>query len=55
MILIASKAGWSPFEGRKVTGWPVMTVIRGQIVMRENELGATPMGRPLRFLDIDAA
>lgn len=52
---IASKAGWSPFEGRVVTGWPVMTVIRGQIVMREGELGATPMGRPLRFLDLEAA
>ena len=52
---IASKAGWSPFEGRVVTGWPVMTVIRGQIVMREGELGKTPTGRPLRFLELEAA
>jgi dihydroorotase len=51
---IASKAGWSPFEGRVVTGWPVMTVIRGQIVMREGELGKTPTGRPLRFLELEA-
>jgi dihydroorotase len=52
---IASKAGWSPFEGRVVKGWPVMTVIRGQIVMREGELGKTPTGRPLRFLELEAA
>jgi dihydroorotase len=52
---IASKAGWSPFEGRTVLGWPVMTVIRGQIVMRDGELGKTPIGRPLRFLELEAA
>ncbi|MDE0781011.1 MAG: dihydroorotase [Alphaproteobacteria bacterium] len=52
---IASKAGWSPFEGRTVLGWPVMTVIRGQIVMRDGELGKTPTGRPLRFLELEAA
>ena len=52
---IASKAGWSPFEGRVVNGWPVMTVIRGQIVMRDGELGKTPTGRPLRFLELEAA
>ncbi len=48
---IVSKAGWSPYEGRKVTGWPVATILRGQIVMRDGELGATPTGRPLRFIE----
>src|SRR5690606_28227483 len=28
---LASKCGWSPFEGMTVTGWPIMTLIRGQI------------------------
>lgn len=46
---LASKCGWSPFEGRQVTGWPVMTIIRGQLVMREDELLGVPAGRPLRF------
>lgn len=50
---IASKAGWSPFEGREVTGWPMFTIIRGQVVMQEDELAATPVGRPLRFLEIE--
>lgn len=46
---LASKCGWSPFEGMTVTGWPVMTVIRGRLVMREDELQGPPQGRPLRF------
>ena len=47
---LASKCGWSPFEGMTVTGWPVMTVIRGQLVMREGTLpGQKPIGRPVRF------
>ncbi|MEM8785465.1 MAG: dihydroorotase, partial [Pseudomonadota bacterium] len=26
---VESRSGWSPFEGREVTGWPVGTIIRG--------------------------
>jgi dihydroorotase len=32
----------SPFDGRNVTGWPVATIIRGQVVMRDGEV----VGRP---------
>ncbi|TIR23269.1 MAG: dihydroorotase, partial [Mesorhizobium sp.] len=28
-----SKAGWTPYDGREVTGWPVGTVVRGRRVM----------------------
>jgi dihydroorotase len=31
------------------TGWPVMTVIRGQLAMREDEVLGAPAGRPVRF------
>ena len=48
---IASKSGWTPYDGRAVTGWPVATIIRGSIVMREDELLARPIGRPIRFID----
>ncbi len=48
---LASKCGWSPFEGMRVTGWPKATVIRGQIAMREDELQGTPVGRPVRFVE----
>ena len=46
---IASKVGWTPFDGRQVVGWPVATVVRGQVVMREDTLLGTPIGAPLRF------
>jgi dihydroorotase len=48
---MASKSGWTPYDGRTVTGWPVATIIRGDIVMREDELLAQPIGRPIRFID----
>ena len=46
---LASKCGWSPFEGMTVTGWPVGTIIRGNVVMRDGELANTPAGQPVRF------
>ena len=46
---LASRCGWSPFEGRAVTGWPLATVIRGQVVMREGELAEAAHGRPIHF------
>lgn len=27
-----SKSGWSPFEGKEVHGWPIMTIVKGEIV-----------------------
>lgn len=46
---IKSKVGWTPFDGMKVKGWPVMTVVRGNIVMRDDALLGTPIGQPARF------
>ncbi len=46
---IASRCGWTPFDGMPVTGWPKATVIRGHVVMREDELLGSPKGIPLRF------
>ena len=48
---LAAKCGWSPFEGMTVTGFPLATIIRGDIVMRENELAAKAKGRPVRFVE----
>lgn len=47
---IVSRVGWTPFDGMKVTGWPVATIIRGNVVMREDSLLNDPIGAPLRFL-----
>ena len=43
-----SKTGWTPFDGVKVKGWPVMTIIRGHVVMRDDEL-FSPIGKPVLF------
>ena len=48
---IASKAGWTPYDGVSVTGWPVGTVIRGRRVMWQGELLAPTTGQPMRFLE----
>ena len=46
---IASPCGWTPFDGMRVTGWPIATIIRGRTVMREDEVLGTPAGRLVHF------
>jgi dihydroorotase len=48
---IASKCGWTPFDGTEVKGWPIMTVVRGNIVMREDEAQGSPLGEPVKFIE----
>lgn len=44
-----SKSNWTPFDGMDVTGWPIMTVVGGHIVMREDELLGAPVGKAIEF------
>ena len=46
---IASPCGWTPFAGMSVRGWPVTTIVRGQAVMREDEVLGPPRGRLVSF------
>jgi dihydroorotase len=48
---VASKAGWTPYDGVTVTGWPVGTVLAGSAVMWEGELVAPARGRAMAFLE----
>ena len=48
---VASRAGWTPYDGVAVTGWPVGTVIRGKRVMWQGELVTPARGQPMRFLE----
>jgi dihydroorotase len=48
---IASRCGWTPYADWKVTGWPVATIIRGRIVMREDDIVAPAGGEPVRFME----
>lgn len=44
-----SKSAWTPYDGMKVTGWPTATIIRGHIVMRDDEIAGQPAGQPVKF------
>ena len=46
---MATRCGWTPFEGRQVTGWPKATILRGHVAMREHQLLGAPLGEPVRF------
>ena len=46
---IASRVGWTPYDGKEVVGWPVGTFVRGARVMWEGELVRPSQGAPMRF------
>jgi dihydroorotase len=46
---IASTCGWTPFDGMEITGWPVMTILRGMPIMQDDELLGSAVGQPVRF------
>jgi dihydroorotase len=48
---IKSRAGWTPYDGVTVTGWPVGTFVRGQQVMWQGELSAPARGEAVQFLE----
>jgi dihydroorotase len=48
---MASRSGWTPFDGMEVTGWPKATIIRGRVVMRDDEIVLPHAGEPVRFLE----
>jgi dihydroorotase len=52
---MATRSGWTPFDGMEVTGWPKATIIRGRVVMRDDEIIAPSMGQPVRFQETLAA
>ena len=46
---IASKCGWTPYDGVSVTGWPIGTVVRGRVVMWDGTLVTPSRGEAVRF------
>ena len=48
---IASRCGWTPYDGMETAGWPVATIIRGSIAMRDGAVQGSPRGQPMRFLE----
>lgn len=52
---VASRAGWTPYDGVKVTGWPVGTFLRGHQVMWQGELTSPAQGEAMQFVETLAA
>jgi dihydroorotase len=48
---LLTKCGWSPFEGWNLTGWPVTTIVGGEIVYDKGQVNTQVRGQPLTFLD----
>ena len=48
---MASRCGWTPFDGFEACGWPMATIVRGRVVMREGEITTASQGEPVRFLE----
>lgn len=46
---IASQSGWTPYHGDTVTGWPIATIISGEVVMQNGQLIKRPQAMPLSF------
>lgn len=46
---IASKSPWTPYDGKTVTGWPVGTIVRGNVVMWDGVLETPSQGEVVRF------
>ena len=47
--MIASKCGWTPFNNHKVKGFPVGTIVNGNLVMSDGKVIAESKGIPLKF------
>ena len=48
---IKSRAGWTPYDGGSVRGWPVGTFVRGNAVMWDGEILTPAIGEPVRFYE----
>jgi len=48
---IAARAGWTPYDGVAVRGWPVGTLVRGHKVVWEGDLVTPRQGERVLFLE----
>ncbi len=47
--MIVSKCGWTPFNNYKVKGFPVGTIVNGNLVMSDGKVVLESKGQPLKF------
>lgn len=46
---LQSKAGWSPYAGKTLTGWPVYTIVGGRVVYDQGRIRPNVQGRALTY------
>ncbi len=46
---MASKCGWTPFDGEKLKGWPIASFIAGEQVLDDGKLVGQARGKPVQF------
>lgn len=46
---MASRCGWTIFDGMKVQGWPIATIVGGSFVMQNDSVLGTPRGELVQF------
>ncbi|ELR99993.1 dihydroorotase [Gloeocapsa sp. PCC 73106] len=46
---LLTKCGWSPFEGWNLTGWPVLTMVNGEIVYQNGKVNPEKRGKALNY------
>ncbi len=44
-----TKVHWSPFHGRKLTGWPACTIVNGRVVYDQGKIREGVRGKALQF------
>jgi dihydroorotase len=44
-----TRVRWSPFNGRELTGWPIYTIVGGQVAFDRGKIRDGVRGRPLSF------
>jgi len=45
-----SKCEWTPFDGMKTKGWPVMTIVNGNIVFDNGKINESQKGQEVKFV-----
>jgi dihydroorotase len=48
---IESRSQWTPYDGVKVQGWPVGTMVRGKFAMWQGALASAAHGAPVQFTE----
>jgi dihydroorotase len=44
-----TKCGWNPFHGRELKGWPVTTIINGNIIYNSWQVNDEVKGREVEY------